>query len=80
MRYIQLKNKIKNLESSVKTSIYNCKKGRSSCLSCRMTLSNAWLDCYMDLQQFRNRFILDEDRDPLYIKLREIRKFISLMR
>ena len=80
MRYIQLKNKIRSLESSAKTCVYNCKKNRTYALSCRMSLANDWLDCYMSLCDLRGGLVLDEDRDPLYFKLREIRKLISLMR
>lgn len=77
MRYIQLKNKILKLENSVKfLSTNNLNKS----LSAQIKYSNDWLDCYMDLQALRSKFHLDEDKDPLYLKLRQIRKELALIR
>ena len=80
MRYLQLKNKIRSLESSTKTCVYNSRENRASVLGCKVSLSNEWLDCYMYLCDLRGSLVLNEDRDPLYFKLREIRKLIGLMR
>lgn len=77
MRYIQLKNKILKLENSVRFLIVNnCNKS----LSAQIEYSNDWLDCYMDLQALRARFHLDEEKDPLYAKLRQIRKELAYIR
>ena len=80
MRYIQLKNKILNLENSVKFNLLVSAKTHKPNLTAKMSLSNEWLDCYMYLQALRNKFVLDEDKDPLYFKLRQIRKELTLMR
>lgn len=80
MRYLQLKNKIKSLENSTKTCIYNSRKNKAFVLGCKVSLSNEWLECYMDLCDLRGSLVLDEDRDPLYFKLRQIRKELTLMR
>lgn len=80
MRYIQLKNKILNLENGVKFNLSVSAKTHKPNLTANMSLSNEWLDCYMYLQALRNKFILDEDRDPLYFKLRQIRKELTLIR
>lgn len=80
MRYIQLKNKILNLENSVKFNLAVSAKTHRPNLAAKMNLSDEWLDCYMYLQSLRKKFVLDEDRDPLYTKLREIRKELTLIR
>ena len=80
MRYIQLKKKILNLENSVKFNLLVSAKTHKPNPTAKMSLSNEWLDCYMYLQSLRNKFVLDEDRDPLYFKLRQIRKELTLMR
>ena len=77
MRYIQLKNKILKLENDVRFSIIN---NHYKNLSAQIKYSNDWLDCYMDLQALRGRFHLDEDKDPLYLKLRQIRKELAYIR
>jgi len=80
MRYIQLKNKILNLENSVKVNLLVSAKTHKPNPTTKIILSNEWLDCYMYLQTLRNKFVLDEDRDPLYTKLRQIRKELTLIR
>ncbi|MEE1282383.1 MAG: hypothetical protein UHK60_09070 [Acutalibacteraceae bacterium] len=77
MKYIQLKNKILKLENCVNFLIAN---NRYKNLSAQIKYSNDWLDCYMDLQALRGKFELDEDKDPLYAKLRQIRKELSYIR
>ena len=77
MRYIQLKNKILKLENDI---IFLIANNRYKNLSAQIKYSNDWLDCYMDLQALRGRFYLDEDKDPLYAKLRQIRKELALIR
>lgn len=77
MRYIQLKKKILRLENSVRFLIEN---NRHKNLAAQIKYSNDWLDCYMDLQALRGKFELDEDKDPLYLKLRQIRKELAYMR
>lgn len=77
MKYIQLKNKILKLENCVNFLIVN---NRYKNLSAQIKYSNDWLDCYMDLQALRGKFELDEDKDPLYVKLRQIRKELSYIR
>jgi hypothetical protein len=80
MRYLQLKNKIKSLENSVKVNLLVSTKTHKPNPTTKIILSNEWLDCYMYLQALRNKFVLDEDRDPLYTKLRQIRKELTLIR
>lgn len=80
MKYIQLKKKILNLENSVKFNLLVSAKTHKPNPAVKISLSNEWLDCYMYLQTLRNKFILDEDRDPLYCKLRQIRKELTLIR
>ena len=80
MRYLQLKNKIRSLENSVKFNLLVSAKTHKPNPAAKMSLSNEWLDCYMYLQSLRNKFVLDEDRDPLYCKLRQIRKELTLIR
>lgn len=80
MRYLQLKNKIKSLENSVKFNLLVSAKTHKPNPTAKMSLSNEWLDCYMDLQALRGKFELDEDKDPLYAKLRQIRKELAYIR
>lgn len=80
MRYLQLKNKIKSLENSVKFNLLVSAKTHKPNPATKIILSNDWLDCYMYLQALRNKFVLDEDKDPLYTKLRQIRKELTLIR
>lgn len=77
MRYIQLKNKILKLENNVRFLIFN---NRNKNLAAQIQYSNDWLDCYMDLQALRGKLQLDEDKDPLYTKLRQIRKELAYIR
>lgn len=77
MRYIQVKSKILKLENSVRFLIEN---NRHNNLAAQIKYSNDWLDCYMDLQALRGKFELDEDKDPLYTKLRQIRKELAYIR
>lgn len=73
MKYLQLKNKIVKLERETLDAIIDRKPSEND-------LKDDWLDCYMYLQSLRNKFVLDEDRDPLYFKLRQIRKELTLIR
>lgn len=77
MRYIELKNKMLKLENDIRFSIVN---NHYKNLSAQIKYSNDWLDCYMDLQALRGRFHLDEEKDPLYLKLRQIRKELAYIR
>ena len=72
MRYKQLKNKIINLERETLDAIIDRKPSEND-------LKDDWLDCYVALCQYRNTNVPDEE-DPLYCKLRQIRKELTLIR
>lgn len=73
MRYKQLKKRILDLELNIKGAIYMSIATQKPNPKLKLKLSNDWLFCYIFLQNLRNKYTLDE-KDPLYTKLREIRK------
>lgn len=72
MRYKQLKNKIINLEREALDSLIERKPSKND-------LKDNWLDCYVALCQYRNTNVPDEE-DPLYFKMIQVKKLLSLMR
>lgn len=72
MRYKQLKNKIINPEREIVDSLIDKKSSNND-------LKDEWLDCYVALCQYRNTSIPGEE-DPLYFKLIQVKKLLSIMR
>lgn len=81
MKYIQMKNKVLDLEVITKTTLYWYKKENNytNRVKKKEVLSNAWLQVYNELCAYRNSFQL-KDNDPLWAKMRIMQKQIGMMR
>lgn len=81
MKYLNMKKRLLNLESIVKTELYWYAKENN--YNRRVTikghLSNQWISVYNELCAYRDSFQL-KDNDPIWARMRIMQKQIGMMR